>query len=117
MRFLVDAQLPRRMAGWLRDAGHDAAHTFDLPSGNASTDTEVIDHAMRQERIVVSKDADFVESFLVKGVPPRLWLIATGNIDNTRLEALIRGHLDRVVRAFETSNFVELTQDALVVHE
>lgn len=24
MRFIVDAQLPRRFAAWLRDQGHDA---------------------------------------------------------------------------------------------
>jgi predicted nuclease of predicted toxin-antitoxin system len=29
MRFLVDAQLPRRLAHRLRDRGHDALHTLD----------------------------------------------------------------------------------------
>jgi hypothetical protein len=31
MKFLVDAQLPRRLANWLNEAGHDTLHTFDLP--------------------------------------------------------------------------------------
>jgi predicted nuclease of predicted toxin-antitoxin system len=31
MKFLVDAQLPRRFANWLNEAGHDALHTLDLP--------------------------------------------------------------------------------------
>jgi predicted nuclease of predicted toxin-antitoxin system len=31
MKFLVDAQLPRRFCGWLTEAGHDALHTLDLP--------------------------------------------------------------------------------------
>jgi predicted nuclease of predicted toxin-antitoxin system len=35
MRYLVDAQLPRRLALRLRDAGYDALHTLDLPDGNA----------------------------------------------------------------------------------
>lgn len=31
MKFLIDAQLPRRMALWLGETGHDAKHTLDLP--------------------------------------------------------------------------------------
>ena len=31
MKFLVDAQLPRRFANWLNEAGQDALHTLDLP--------------------------------------------------------------------------------------
>ena len=34
MKFLVDAQLPRRFVGWLAEAGHDALHTLDLSLGN-----------------------------------------------------------------------------------
>ncbi len=34
MKFLVDAQLPRRLCIWLRQQGHDAVHTLDLDSGN-----------------------------------------------------------------------------------
>jgi predicted nuclease of predicted toxin-antitoxin system len=33
MKFLVDAQLPRRLTYRLREAGHDALHTLDLPAG------------------------------------------------------------------------------------
>ncbi len=38
MRFLVDAQLPRRFANWLNEAGHDALHTLDLPRKNLTPD-------------------------------------------------------------------------------
>ncbi|WP_300970662.1 DUF5615 family PIN-like protein [Thiocapsa sp.] len=31
MRFIVDAQLPRRLARWLNARGHDVLHTLDLP--------------------------------------------------------------------------------------
>lgn len=34
MRFLIDAQLPRRLARWLAALGHDAVHTLDLPNGS-----------------------------------------------------------------------------------
>lgn len=67
MKFLVDAQLPRRFAQCLNGVGHDALHTLDLPRKNLTTDSELIARAMQDGRIVISKDADFVQSFLVTG--------------------------------------------------
>lgn len=59
MKFLVDAQLPRRFASWLKEAGHDALHTLDLPKKNLTPDNELVARAMQDGRIVISKDADF----------------------------------------------------------
>lgn len=39
MTFLIDAQLPKRLCAWLREAGHDVMHTLDLPLGNRTPDT------------------------------------------------------------------------------
>ncbi len=36
MRFLVDAQLPRRLAVWLNNAGHLAVHTLHVPEERGS---------------------------------------------------------------------------------
>ena len=116
MKFLVDAQLPRRFASWLNEAGHDALHTLNLPKKNQTADNELIARAMQEERIVISKDADFVQSFLVTGEPPLL-LISTGNISNAELEKILRANLSAIEVAFASGRFVEITRDALVVHE
>lgn len=116
MKFLVDAQLPKRFANWLNEAGHDALHTLDLPSKNLTPDHEVVVHARQGGRIVVSKDADFVQSFMISG-EPRLLLISTGNITNLELEKVLRANLSGIETAFASSRFVEITRDALVVHE
>lgn len=116
MKFLVDAQLPRSFANWLNEAGHDALHTLDLPRKNLTPDHEIIARAKQDGRIVVSKDADFVQSFMITG-EPLLLLISTGNINNTELEKLLRANLSSIEAAFASSRFVEITRDALVVHE
>ena len=116
MKLLIDAQLPRHFAVWLTEAGHDARHTFDLPLSNRTPDSEIIACAMREERIVVSKDNDFVQSFLITG-QPSLLLISTGNITNAELEKLIQANLSRVETAFDVHRFVEITRDDLVIHE
>lgn len=116
MKFLVDAQLPRRFANWLNEAGQDALHTLDLPKKNLSSDGEIIARAGQDGRIVISKDADFVQSFLITG-EPQLLLISTGNIDNAALEKILRANLAGIEAAFASSRFVEITRDALVIHE
>jgi len=30
VKFVVDAQLPRRLAPWLQQRGHEVVHTLDL---------------------------------------------------------------------------------------
>lgn len=116
MKFLVDAHLPRRLAYRLRDAGHDALHTLDLPKRNRTTDTEIKTISAREERVVVTKDADFVNSFLLSHQPWKLLLISTGNIKNADLEALFVAQLPAIVSAFATCDYVELTRQALILH-
>lgn len=115
MKFLIDAQLPRRMAGWLRSAGCDAVHTLDLPDGNRTTDEQVIERADREQRAVVTKDADFVNSHLLHARPAKLLLVSTGNISNRDLEALMVPLIPDIVREFQTHSFLELGRAGIVV--
>jgi predicted nuclease of predicted toxin-antitoxin system len=117
MRFLVDAQLPRRFCGWLVEAGHEARHTLDLARGNRTSDQEILAVAEQDQSIVVTKDDDFVQAFLIQGQPKKLLLISTGNISNNALETLVRKHIQEIVVALESASFIELGRASLVVHE
>jgi predicted nuclease of predicted toxin-antitoxin system len=117
MKFLVDAQLPRRFCAWLAAEGHDAVHTLDLPQRNRTTDREILDLAEHEDRIVVTKDDDFVQSFFLAGRPPKLLFVATGNISNVGLESLIRNNLPMITKAFEAHRFIEIGNESLVIHE
>jgi predicted nuclease of predicted toxin-antitoxin system len=117
MRFIVDAQLPRRLARWLAARGHDPLHTLDLARGNRTPDLAIIELACREDRIVLTKDADFVNSHLLLGRPPRLLLIATGNLGNLDLERLLARNIQALEIALEAHAFVELDLETLVVHE
>ncbi|MEB3220791.1 MAG: DUF5615 family PIN-like protein [Candidatus Sericytochromatia bacterium] len=116
-RFLVDAQLPYRLALAIRQQGHDAVHTRELPNGNRTTDAEVNLISLEQERVVVTKDADFVESFLLQGAPHKLLLISTGNIQNDALLQLVLANMQELTGLFETYNYVELSREAVVAHQ
>ena len=116
MRFLVDAQLPRRVCVWLEAMGHDAQHTLDLPQKNETPEHQIINIAQEEDRVVITKDSDFVQSFMVLG-KPKLLLISTGNISNDRLEVIFKSNADKISKAFVEHGFVELTHQVLVVHD
>jgi len=116
MKFLVDAQLPRKLCKWLRDAGHDVVHTLDLPLGNATPDSVVLTIAMNEQRVVVTKDDDFVQSHLIVGRPEKLLLVSTGNIGNAELESLLRKNMSRIEATLQTGGFVEISRLRLTLH-
>ena len=116
MKFLVDAQLPLRVARWLKERGHDARHTLELPLGNRTPDSEVVECARREHRIVATKDSDFVQTFLLTG-EPLLLFISTGNISNSDLESLLRLNMPAIERVFSGSRFVEINRTDLIIHE
>jgi predicted nuclease of predicted toxin-antitoxin system len=66
VKFLIDAQLPARLAEFLNRAGHDALHTIRLPDGNRSTDSQIAQHADTENRVVITKDQDFRDGHLLR---------------------------------------------------
>lgn len=116
MNFLVDAQLPRRLARCLRDLGHDVVHTLDLPFKNRTPDSEIEEISLRESRVVITKDGDFVDSFILRGKPYKLLLISTGNIKNLDLENLFIQNIKQIVEAFEQFNFIEIDGVAIIIH-
>ena len=116
MKFLIDAQLPLRLARWMREQGHDVVHTRDLPDGNRTEDRDINRISMRERRTVVTKDGDFVDTLLLQQTPHRLLLISTGNITNGELLKLIEDNHDLIVSELQQASFVEIGQRSLTVH-
>jgi predicted nuclease of predicted toxin-antitoxin system len=115
VKFLIDAQLPTRLAEFLNRAGHDALHTSELPDGNRSTDRQVALRADTGDRVVVTKDQDFRDGHLLTASPRRLLVVATGNITNSALLSLVERHLGAIVLAFEDADYVEMSDDSLAL--
>src|SRR5258708_5538130 len=102
------------MAGWL-SAGGDAVHTLDLPAQNRTPDVEVSAFADREGRILITKDADFVDFHLLGGHPEKLLLVSTGNISNDELKTLLVPLIPDMAREFQSCRFIELTRSGLLV--
>lgn len=116
MKFLVDAQLPRKLADLLNSFGHDAIHTLDLPEKNRTSDEALLRVAATEQRVLVTKDEDFVDSFLLRGLPPKLLFVTTGNIRNQDLLLLFETKLASIVEASTAHAFVEIDRLGLTIH-
>jgi predicted nuclease of predicted toxin-antitoxin system len=71
--WLVDTQLPHQLATALKQRGHKAIHASELPAGHLHrSDEAIIAFADQEGAVVVTKDADFIATYEVKGIPKRL---------------------------------------------
>jgi len=110
MKFIVDAQLPRSLAAFLREQGHDAVHASELPNGNDTPDAAINELSLAEFRIVISKDGDFYDSFSSKREPYKLLHVKTGNIRNSELIGLFAKNLDIIIRELAKSDVVEISR-------
>ncbi|GAB3968196.1 hypothetical protein GCM10028806_11690 [Spirosoma terrae] len=114
MKFLIDAQLPKALAVFMREKGIDAVHTLELPNRNATKDSEIRMLSMANERIVISKDADFYDSYTAKQEPYKLVYLTIGNLSNKDLLHLFDKNLGHLMAVLERSSVVEMNQHFLI---
>lgn len=69
MNFIIDAQLPPALARWLVEQGHSSIHVIDLGM-EAADDQQIWEEARNRNAVVISKDEDFVD----------LWLLSDGSV-------------------------------------
>ncbi len=102
------------MTAWISRGGCEAIHTLDLPAANRTADRAVIEAADQQQRVLITKDADFVDAHVLFGRPARLLLVSTGNISNRDLESLLMTTFPEIIRCFEAYSFVELGRSGTI---
>ncbi|MEM6804138.1 MAG: DUF5615 family PIN-like protein [Bacteroidota bacterium] len=115
MKFIVDTQLPPKLATYISELGNDCIHTTHFPDGHLLGDNQIIEIAKTQNRIVISKDSDFTEYFMLKGAPPQVLLIEFGNIGNKELLGLFESFFSEVKEAFQQgSDLVIFRKDEVI---
>jgi predicted nuclease of predicted toxin-antitoxin system len=116
MKFLVDAQLPKVLAEFLRGKGYAAIHTLDLPDKNRTTDKQIIEIAVQEDCIVITKDDDFLESHFINNMPGKLVLVKTGNIPNSKLLEIFSEYILEIENILLQNSLIEIHRDELIIH-
>jgi predicted nuclease of predicted toxin-antitoxin system len=108
MRFLIDMPVSPRIAVWLNEQEHDAVHAAEIGLGQA-TDHELLDRAIRDDRIIVTADTDFPQLLaLARARTPGIILFRRGDYSAAEMIELLH-------RVLQTASGEDLALSICVV--
>jgi predicted nuclease of predicted toxin-antitoxin system len=108
LSFVVDANLPERLARWLRTQGFSAVHVHEL--GIVGTEDEnILAYAAQMGAIVISRDKDF-RNLVNENGPARLLWVKWGNTSRKVLFERLSVKMPAISAAFKNGEWlVELS--------
>lgn len=115
LKFIVDTQLPRLLANYLNAKGYDTKHTTDFPEGHLLEDTEIISISITEDRVIITKDKDFLHHYILQGAPPKVLLLQLGNCSNKNLLGNFEIHFSQILAAFEAGAAAVLFGKAKII--
>lgn len=110
MIFLLDAQLPPSLKYVFISKGYHCIHTLDLDQGNMTTDKEINSISVTKKFILITKDSDFYESFIIKNEPYKLILVKLGNTSRKELIHFFETNFTEIIESIKTENMVLLNK-------
>ena len=96
-KFFIDTQTPPRLARYLISKGFDSIHAMNYKeNGHLMKDKEITEIAISEERIIITKDSDFLDNFYLNGSPPKIIHLMMGNITNKELLDLFETNFENL---------------------
>ena len=105
MRFFIDRCAGRRLADWLRDAGHDIVEARLI--GPDPGDKVLLELAEADDRILITIDTDFGELIYLSDVP-HSGLIRLPDVPSEQRIALMSELIERHRQALEARAIVTI---------
>lgn len=104
MKWVIDENLPFQIG---RELALDDLHVTRI--GEQITDGELWDHAKQHDMIILTRDTDFFDRFLLLGPPPKVVWIRPGNLTKQRMG-------DEMVRRWGTIESSIQKHDLVQIH-
>jgi predicted nuclease of predicted toxin-antitoxin system len=89
MKLLLDANLSWRLCSVLAKTFGECAHVNKAALPVPAKDSEIWSYARENGYIIVTQDADFLHFLEVRGYPPKIVLIKTGNMAVAQMEQIL----------------------------
>lgn len=96
MKLLLDQNISPRLVQRLADLYPDTSHVALVEFGEAF-DERVVQYARTHDYVIVTKDADFSDIVALRGFPPRVIWLHTGNCTTREIEMLLRDNYAEIV--------------------
>ena len=92
MKLLLDANIFHRLITKLQLYFDDRFHVDDIGISIPPKDIEIWKFALDKNLLIVTNDNDFLNLAEVKGFPPKVVLLRTGNQSNNFIESILIKH-------------------------
>ncbi|MCX6275415.1 MAG: DUF5615 family PIN-like protein, partial [Bacteroidetes bacterium] len=102
-RLLFDQNISSRLVTQLSDLFPDSVHTSKVGL-EREDDFVVWEFAKSKEMTIVTKDSDIYDIGLVKGFPPKIIWIRSGNISSAYIQNLIRRNHLRILNFIKSED-------------
>lgn len=118
MQFLCDVHISYKLVAYLESMGFKAIHVNQILDKSETKDSDICKYADENNLIVVTKDADFRNSFFIKRTPSKLIKINLGNISNQKLIKIFSKHISIFQGLYDKKSFLlEIGQENIQLTE
>jgi len=111
MKFLLDAQLPPSLKQLFINNGYDCIHTLDLELGNDTPDKIINKISVDEQRILITKDSDFFDSFMLRREPYKLVLVNLGNMSKNELITFFHDRFTEIIEKTKVESMIVLSNE------
>jgi predicted nuclease of predicted toxin-antitoxin system len=105
MKLLLDANLSWRMVAVLEQHFEDCFHVDAIGLAVPAKDSAIWDYALKNNLIIVTNDEDFIDFMNVKGFPPKVVLLKTGNQSRLYITNLLIQRKEEILALSSSSEF------------
>jgi predicted nuclease of predicted toxin-antitoxin system len=106
MKFLCDVHISLKTVKFLISKGYECVHINTILDKWFTKDTAIAKYVDENDFVLVTKDADFRDSFFLKNSPKKLVKINLGNISNLELIKIIDSNLDKIEQLNTNESFI-----------
>jgi len=102
---LLDANLSWRSVELLKHYYDNCFHVDDIGLPVPAKDIEIWDYARENGTLIVTNDEDFLHLSVLKGFPPKVLLLRTGNQSRQFVEQILIDTKDQIKAFAELSEY------------
>lgn len=105
MKLLLDANLSWRLTKKLKAHFHECFHVDFIGLTVPAADIDIWKYAQVNDLIIVTNDDDYLNLANVKGFPPKVVLLRTGNQSNSFLEQLLIKYQPEIEQLYHSTEY------------
>lgn len=108
MNLLFDQNISYKIISKIDDIFPHAQHIKNVGLADHS-DSDIWEYAMNSNSCIVTFDSDFYDLSIVRGTPPKIIWLRTGNMTTRSIEEIIRSNYELIAEFLDNPDYDEIS--------